>query len=395
MQFSSPYYTVNEGCVTATITVSRSGDTSSNVTVDYSTNDGAALQRNDYTTATGTITFAPGVTGQTFPVLITKNAYIEGPQTVDLALSNPTGGATLGAPNAATLAINDDTNIAASAQPIDDAATFVCQHYHDFLGREPDSNGLAYWTSQITRCASDQSCIRNERTTVSNAFFYELEFQQTGSYVYRLYRAAYGNNQPFPNPDNSNQTEAANLPSYAIFTQDRGRVVGGAELASGQQALANVFVQRPEFLAKYPASLDGSSFIDAVLENIRNDIGVRLTSQKSNLLALFNSGGRGAVMYRLADDNISTNPIDNRAFIDAEYNRAFVITQYFGYLRRDADIGGFLFWLGQVGNCPLRNVGAQHAMVCSFITSAEYQNRFSLAVTRTNQECSQSGTCSP
>jgi len=97
-------------------------------------------------------------------------------------------------------------------------------------------------------------------------------------------------------------------------------------------------------------------------------------------------GSRGAVMYRLSDNN-QTNPINNRAFIDTEYNRSFVASQYFGYLRRDADIGGFLFWLGQVSNAPLRDVPKQHAMVCSFITSAEYQLRFSPVVTHTNAEC--------
>ncbi len=136
-----------------------------------------------------------------------------------------------------------------------------------------------------------------------------------------------------------------------------------------------------------------------MLNTIKNDTGIDLTSQSSALLSLFNQAGgytlgRGAVMYRLADDNAQNNPINNRAFIDEEYNRALVATQYFGYLRRDADIGGFLFWLGQVGNCPLRNVGAQHAMVCSFVTSAEYQQRFSSVVTHSNSECPQSAVCS-
>ena len=92
-------------------------------------------------------------------------------------------------------------------------------------------------------------------------------------------------------------------------------------------------------------------------------------------------------MYRLADDNTQTNPINNRAFIDAEYNRAFVATQYFGYLRRNPDMAGFLFWLGQVNGAPLRDVAKQHAMVCSFTTSAEYQQRFSSVVSHTNAEC--------
>jgi hypothetical protein len=64
-----------------------------------------------------------------------------------------------------------------------------------------------------------------------------------------------------------------------------------------------------------------------------------LTAQRAALIAL---GSRGAVMYRLVDDNLQTNPLDNRPFIDAEYNRSFAASQYFGYLRRDADIGGFL-----------------------------------------------------
>jgi hypothetical protein len=231
--------------------------------------------------------------------------------------------------------------------------------------------------------------VRDKRIDNSNAFFYELEFQQTGAYVYRLYRAAYGNNQPFPNPDVSNDTERKKIPDYLHFATDRARVVGGANLAQGQRSLANFFVLRPEFMAKYPGSLNGSSFIDAVLNTIKNDLGVDLTGQKPALLPVFNSGGPGAVLYRLADDNAQTNPINNRAFIDAEYNRAFVATQYFGYLRRDSDIGGFLFWLGQVSSGPLRDVPKQHAMVCSFITSAEYQLRFSLVVTHTNADCPQ------
>ncbi len=56
---------------------------------------------------------------------------------------------------------------------------------------------------------------------------------------------------------------------------------------------------------------------------------------------------------------------------------------------RDSDIGGFLFWLAQVNNAPLRDVAKQHAMVCSFVTSAEYQLRFGLSVTRSNRDCAQ------
>ncbi|MCU1264959.1 MAG: hypothetical protein JWM21_1277 [Acidobacteria bacterium] len=283
--------------------------------------------------------------------------------------------------------------------PMDNANFFVSQHYRDFLSREPDAGGLNFWIEQITGNASntpapcapgDSACINARRIGVSDAFFVELEYQQTGSYVYRVYRAAFGNNQPFPNPhpDGAFPGEDLKMPNYPVFAADRALVIGGSNLAQLQLNYANAFVLRPEFIAKYPASLaTADQFVDAMLTTMQNDIGVNLTGERSNLITLYNSGGRGAVVYRLADDNVGTNPINNRAFIDAEYNRAFVFGEYSGYLRRNSDIPGFMFWLGQVNAGPLRDIGKQHAMVCSFITSSEYQQRFSALVTHNNTEC--------
>jgi hypothetical protein len=276
-----------------------------------------------------------------------------------------------------------------TANPLDTAEYFVRQQYLDFLGREPDQGGFEYWSAQINQCLGDQNCIRLKRVDVSNAFFFEQEYQRTGSYVFRLYRAAFGNAQPLSNPDQTNPAEARKLPSYAAFAQDRARVVAGANLIQLQMELANLFMQRSEFVGKYPASLDGPAFVDALMATISNDSGVDLTSQRNALIELFRAGGRGAVLYRLADDDAQNNPINNRAFIDAEYNRAFVFTEYAGYLRRDSDILGFLFWLDQVNRAPLRFVPEQHQMVCAFINSAEYQQRFSSVVTRSNADCPQ------
>ena len=266
---------------------------------------------------------------------------------------------------------------------IDDSDFFVDQAYVDFLNRFPDTAGFGYWISQITVCGSDQACIFNKRIDVSNAFFFEQEYQQTAAYAYRLYRVSYGNNQPSPNPDTSNLTESKKIPSYAVFKPDRAAVVGGSNLAQSQLDLANAFVLRPEFTNKYAPGLPLDQFVDAILATINSDLGVNLTSQRSALIAL---GSRGMVLYRLADDNAS-NPISNGPLINAEYNRAFVYSQYGGYLRRDSDIGGFLFWLGQVNSGPLRDVNKQHAMVCSFITSDEWQLRFGNTVTHHNSEC--------
>jgi minor extracellular serine protease Vpr len=405
VQFVSPTYSVTEGGV-AQVQVNRFGDASTPISVDYATSDDTASQRTRYITSSGTLTFAAGQTVQSFNVITIDDGYVEDAQRFKVTLSNSTG-ANLGSPSVAFVSIDDNDEAPASTNPLDNAPYFVTQQYYDFLNRVPDSGGLQFWTSQIAGnannnpapCANgDNACLLARRIVVSNAFFYEPEFQQTGSYAYRLYRAAFGNTQPFPNSDANNpklpeaqQAEARKLPTYSVFATDRARVIGGADLATGQQNLANAFVQRDEFLTKYPASQDGPAFVDAVLATIKNDLGVDLTSQRAALITLFGSGGRGAVMYRLANDDGqgSNGGINNRALIDEEYNRAFVATEYFGYLRRDSDIGGYLFWLGQVSRYPLRNGDAQHAMVCSFITSKEYQLRFSPVAPHSNSECPQ------
>src|SRR5262249_38277611 len=156
--------------------------------------------------------------------------------------------------------IDNDTSFPTN-NPLEDPQYFVKTHYADFLSRVPDSDGLAFWASQITNCGSNQACIRAQRITVSNAFFYELEYQQTAAYVFRLYRLAYGNNQPFPNPDATNpfvspsqRVEANKIPNFAVFSNDRAKLIGSANLAQDQLSVANNFVLRPEFLTKYPAT---------------------------------------------------------------------------------------------------------------------------------------------
>jgi hypothetical protein len=395
LQFSVAALGVTEDVGSALLTVNRSANNLTTSTVEVATVNGTANQRTDYTISAAFLTFLPGESSKNFRVPIIDDVYQESIETFDVLLSNP-GGAALGSGTTSIVNIIDNDSAPPSTNPLDnaDARFFVREHYNDFLSRQPDQGGFDFWSSQITQCGSNQTCLRNTRITVSNAFFYELEYQQTAAYVFRLYRAAFGNSQPFPNPDATNpqvppgdQTEARKIPSYAAFSSDRARLIGSANLAEDQLTLANSFVQRPEFTNKYPTNLTASQFIDALLANVLSDSGADLGLQRTALIDLFNQGGTGMVLYRVADDSISTNPINNRSFIDAEYNRAFVASQYFGYLRRNSDIAGFLFWLGQVNSAPLRDVPRQHQMVCSFITSSEYQLRFSSVVPHSNVEC--------
>jgi hypothetical protein len=65
---------------------------------------------------------------------------------------------------------------------------------------------------------------------------------------------------------------------------------------------------------------------------------------------------------------------ENQSFINAKFNQAFVMMEYFGYLRRDADSGGYSFWLNKLNEF---NGNFERAdMVKAFIVSGEYRDRF-------------------
>jgi glucose/arabinose dehydrogenase len=367
-QFSAANYSANESGPSATITITRSGDTSSPASVGYSTSNGTAVEKSDYTTGTGTVSFAAGDTSQTFSILITDDAYVEGAETVNLALNNPTGGPVLGTVSTATLTITDNDTVTPTNNPSDAAQFFVRQHYSDFLARNPDQGGLDYWTQQITQCGGDPACVRTRRIAVSAAFFIENEFQETGGYVYRLYKAAFGSQPGAPN--------RANL-TYAQFMSDRGLVVGGPQLNQSKTDLANAFVQRSAFTGLYPNSMPAGQYVDALNANT----GGSLTASERDALANGLSGStetRGSVLRKIAE---------NLTFIDREYNASFVLAAYFDYLRRDPEQGGYDFWLGQINRFPVRDLSIERAMVCSFITSLEYQQRFSSVGTHSNSEC--------
>ncbi|HKO44150.1 MAG TPA: Calx-beta domain-containing protein, partial [Pyrinomonadaceae bacterium] len=108
LQFSSATYSVNENGGTAMITVNRTGGTAGTTTVQFATSNGTATAGSDYDTATGTLTFGPGVPTQTFSVPITIDHDNEPNETINLTLSNVTGSGSLGTPSAAILTIVDD-----------------------------------------------------------------------------------------------------------------------------------------------------------------------------------------------------------------------------------------------------------------------------------------------
>ena len=244
-----------------------------------------------------------------------------------------------------------------SANAIDTTEYFVRQQYLDFLNREPDQGGLEYWSAQINQCGGDAACISQRRIDVSAAFFASAEFQQTGSYIYGVYAGTLGR-----------------APAYGEFMPDRAQVLGGWGLDEAKTAFAKSFVERSEFISRYPQSLTREQFVDAVIETMQVRSGMFMSSLRDGFLSDYDVGGRALVVRHAAEAS---------AFVAAEYNKAFVLMEYFGYLRREIDQGGYYYWLDVLN----QNGGNYRGMVCAFLTSTEYQLRFSTVVTRSNAEC--------
>ncbi|MCM3873670.1 MAG: hypothetical protein ND895_23535, partial [Pyrinomonadaceae bacterium] len=354
IRFSSATFNTTENSGSVTITVERVGDTTGAATVDYATPDdseaptvvpcatvnGFASPRCDFTTALGTLRFAAGETSKTFAVLISQDNYVEGPETLTLTLSNLTGGAVFGVPSTATLTIDDDVT-EPTQNPIDDAANFVRQHYHDFLNREPDPAGLAFWTNEITLCGADPQCIEAKRINVSAAFYLSIEFQDTGYFVERLYKSSYGDATGM-STNGGAHTLPVPIVRFSEFLPDtqeigQGVIVGQtgweAVLEANKVAFTERFVQRSRFTTAYPNTLTPAEFVDMLFANA----GVAPTSTQRQA-AIDEFGGAGTSANVAARGRALRLVSENGALVSAEFNRAFVLMQYFGYLRRNPNV---------------------------------------------------------
>ena len=240
------------------------------------------------------------------------------------------------------------------ANPIDFPSYMVRQQYVDFLNREPDQSGDDFWSNEITSCGTDIRCLEVKRINVSAAFFLSIEFQETGYYVYRLYKSSYGRVPVLQEflPDNA--------------SVDSGLIVGEtgweAKLAGNKQAFVQDWVQRSEFQARY-SGLTNEQFVDTLIANA----GVTITpAERDDLVQdLVNGQSRAYVLAKL---------VENPTVAREEFNSAFVLMQYFGYLGRDPDSAGFNFWLNKLNRFDGNFVNAE--MVKAFLSSAEYRHRF-------------------
>jgi len=107
-EFSAANYAVGENGLVASITINRVRGREGSVTVQFTTSDGTATGGADYTNATQTVIFDNGVISQTIQIPITNDSLDEFNETINLSLSDPRGGATIGAQNTAVLTIVDN-----------------------------------------------------------------------------------------------------------------------------------------------------------------------------------------------------------------------------------------------------------------------------------------------
>jgi hypothetical protein len=369
----------------------RTNDVTQAATVEYATDDagsstncdalntGLASQRCDYTPMLGTLRFAADETQKTIDIPINLDGYAEGPETFTIKLTNPTGGAVLATPSTATVTINDSTS--PSPNPLDDTASFVRQQYHDFLNRDADHSGLAFWTDSIDKCKDPArlprgqtilQCIETQRIVTTAAFFLSIEFQQTGNFVRSFYVAAL--DRPLTN----------NMEAFIEFERDtqavqRGVIVGQVNwqqtLDNNRDAFMRDFVTRPEFVGLYPTTDTPAQYVDKLCLHAGITPAV---DERNNAIAEFgtantaaDAGARGRALLLITQDS---------AFQARETNRSFVQMEYFGYLRRnpndplDGNFNGYNFWVNKLSQFNGNFLDAE--MVKAFITSTEYRGRF-------------------
>jgi hypothetical protein len=210
---------------------------------------------------------------------------------------------------------------------------FAMQQYRDFLQREGDAGGIAFWSGQV----SGGSMARGQ---VIESFFTSPEFQGTIAPVARLYFAYF-----------------LRIPDYVGLNFWIGYYRAGNTLDS----ISTQFAQSGEFQARYGA-LDNGQFVNLVYQNVLGrapDAG-GLAFWKAEL----DSGRRtrGQIMLGFSES--------------AEYRQTsdsavYVTMMYTGMLQRAPDAGGFSYWVQyrDAGNSGL-------ALIDGFLSSAEYRARF-------------------
>ncbi len=383
VQFNSGTASVTETLDATTkvdLVVTRTGTTTAEASIDYVSSDGTASERSDYLAVRGTLHFAANETSKTITVFIVDDRFGEVAETFNVTLSNPAG-CTLGSTTAVVVTLNSNEAVD-GLNPVKEASFnsdfFVRQHYVDFFNREADPSGLAFWKNQIDECTT-AACRELRKTNVSAAFFLSIEFQQTGYLVYKANQAAF------------NSHEFLKLKDFLPDLQEIGRgvVIGqpgaDAQLEANKQKFFLDFVRRPKFrnAAAFPTSMPAEQFVEKLNANTYDPYatvsgGVLTPADRIDLVGILSANPSSPALRAQVLRAVSEKGL----FHNRQFNRAFVLMQYFGYLRRNPNDppelmlndAGYNFWLVKLNEFNGNFVDAD--MVKAFIISGEYGQRF-------------------
>jgi len=352
VQLDATAYGVSEGGVHFIITVTRP-DASGAATVDYATTDtaglsncdvfaGIASQRCDYIITLGRLRFAAGESSKTVEIPVIDDAYVEGTENFNFTLGNPSG-MVVGIRSSAVLTITDNDSNSNAANPIDSTDFFIREHYLDFLNREPEPQGLQDWHNILTNCP--QGDTRCDRIEVSSAFYRSPEFNDRGYFLYRFYEGS-----------------LERKPNYLEFMFDMSTVSGfqtEAQKEASKVAFINDFMSRTEFKNRYDSKTQPRDYVNELERAAR----VTLSNKEQLITDMEQHGKTRAEVLRA----VAESPEVTSKYVIP----AFVVMEYFGYLRRDPD-ALYQSWINTFNADP----NNYRQLVNGFMNSPEYRSRF-------------------
>lgn len=419
LAFSSGSFTANKGDGIATITVMRSGGSDGQVSVHYSTGGGSALAGSDYTGTSGDLTFPAGVTTAQFQMPINTNSNLDDDETVNLTLSNPQGGATLGNLAQAVLTIHSPTSdpavvatggltisasqgVAFIAQTVatftDPAGPEATSHYSvtiDWGDGTAPSAGLITFdsTHQLFVVSGSHSYAKSGNDPIHVTIHHEAAPDATASstatitaegtpherYVTAVYEDVLGRG-----PDSGGL-------EYWTHLLDEGTEISSVAeaIAHSDEYYAN-FVIRPNYLRLLGRAADDGGVQHWTAE--MRDNGLTDQELQANFVAsdefYKNAGGTDRawvdavyklLLGRTADSDgeaywtnqlahsVSRQQVAIGIAGSQENNTQLINDDYYHYLGRAADTGGLDYWVGQFASGR-----TNEDVIAGFTGSAEY-----------------------
>jgi hypothetical protein len=349
LQFGSAAYSATEGGANVTISVTRTGGSDGQVTIDFSTAGGTASPGTDYTDTTGTLTFAAGVTSQTFTIPILSGGS---GGTVNLSLINPRGGATLGTPASAVLTISGSTGLASQL------------HFSVANTQAPRNAGTAVVT--VVRSGGLSGAVTVHYATSDGSALAGADYSaSSGTLTFGAGASTQTITIPIINNPQSHGSKTVNI--------SLDGPTGGAVLNAPSSALLTIIDPLPT--EPMPGNLVavGNAFTHS------SEAFARFVTGAYNLYLkrLPEQQGLGYWVDQLQNHGLTDEKLETGFLSSVEYianhggtGTAWVIGMYQDLLGRNPDSGGLSYWTN-----VLARGGSAYSVAIGFAASAEREGQ--------------------